>query len=229
MNRPEAVMLFAAGLGSRMGPLTADRPKPMVPVAGRPLIDHALDHVDAYDPARRVANVHYKPETLIAHLKNRGVTISDERGALLETGGGLRAALPLLGDGPVFTMNTDAVFSGPNPLDFLAQAWDPRAMDALLLCLPSERAHGHTGSGDFIVGPDGRLSRGPGKIYTGVQILKTDGLARISDTAFSLNLLWDDMLSDGRLFGACYPSEWCDVGTPAGVAAAEAMLGDHDV
>ena len=223
-NDPGSVMLFAAGFGTRMGRLTADRPKPMLEVAGKPLIDHALDLVRAYKPARIVANLHYLPEQITAHLDGTGVLYSDETPEILETGGGLRAALPLLGDGPVFTMNTDAVWSGPNPLDHLARAWDPRRMDALLLCIPRENAVGHAGSGDFMIDAEGRATRGPGAVYSGLQIIRTDGLHAIPQRVFSLNLLWDRMLEAGRLYALPYPGKWCDVGTAEGIQSAEDML-----
>lgn len=217
-----AVMLFAAGFGTRMGALTADTPKPLIPVAGRPLIDHAL--AVAAGAKRIVANVHYKPDALAAHLKARGVTVSHEN-PILETGGGLRAALPLLGQGPVMTLNTDTVWTGPNPLDQLAALWDDARMDGLLLLLP-DAAVGK-GSGDFIMDDQGRLTRAKGAqgaVYLGAQILRTDGLSAIPDQVFSLNLLWDRMIESGRLFGAIHRGGWCDVGHPAGIAQAEAML-----
>ena len=228
-NSPGSVMLFAAGFGTRMGRLTADRPKPLVEVAGKPLIDHALDLVDGFGDARIVVNLHYRAAQLSDHLAGRNVHLSHEQPDILETGGGLRHALPLLGDGPVFTMNTDSVWSGPNPLARLASAWDPDRMDALLLCLPPSRAIGHTGAGDFLMAQDGRLDRGPGVVYSGLQILKTDGLEDIADHAFSLNLLWDRMLPAGRMFGVVYNGQWCDVGTPEGIGLAEDMLRQADV
>ena len=217
-------MLFAAGFGTRMGALTADCPKPLVKVAERPLVDHALALADAYGPLRRVANAHYRADKLAAHLSDRDVAISHEDPEILDTGGGLRAALPLLGDGPVFTMNTDAILTGPNPLRLLADAWDPARMDALLLCVPLPRAVGRTGGGDFALDNSGRISRDGDHVYTGLQILKTDGLADIPDRVFSLNLLWNRMAGAGRLFGLAYPGHWCDVGHPGGIALAEDML-----
>lgn len=222
-------MLFAAGFGTRMGALTAEQPKPMVPVAGRPLIDHALDLIEPLALPRVVVNLHYRPEPLRAHLNGRGVAFSLETPDILDTGGGLRQALPLLGDGPVFTMNTDAIWQGPNPLDLLSRAWDPARMDALLICVPRENAIGHAGAGDFLLDADGRLSRGPGHVYGGVQIVKTDGLADIPQRAFSLNLLWNRMAEAGRLFGLAYPGHWCDVGHPEGIALAERLLEARDV
>ncbi|MGV6803203.1 MAG: nucleotidyltransferase family protein [Ruegeria sp.] len=223
---PEAIMLFAAGFGTRMGDLTRNRPKPLIPVAGRPLIDHTLDLVETVRPKRVVANLHYHADQLAAHLEPRGVLLSHEQSEILETGGGLRAALPLLGDSPVYTMNTDAIWSGPNPLELLKSAWDPVRMNALLMCVPIRRTVGHAGSGDFKLEPDGQIARGPGLVYGGVQILKTEGLGDIAEHAFSLNLLWDRMHQDGRLFGLEYPGRWCDVGRPEGITLAEELLAD---
>lgn len=219
-------MLFAAGFGTRMGALTATRPKALIEVGGRALIDHALDLVDAYAAPRVVINLHYLPDRITAHLAGRDILFSHESPAILETGGGLRAALPQLGPGPVLTMNTDAVWQGPNPLCHLAARWRPEEMDALLLCVPPDQAVGHAGAGDFRIAPDGRAARGPGLIYSGVQIIKPDLLHEIPDDAFSLNLLWDRMLRDGRLSATPYPGRWCDVGHPEGIAQAEALLRD---
>ncbi|MBM1815640.1 nucleotidyltransferase family protein [Pseudosulfitobacter pseudonitzschiae] len=222
--RDTAVMIFAAGFGTRMRHLTQDRPKPMVPVAGRPLIDHALEMVQAIAPDRIVANLHYLPEVLETHLAGTGVQTVTETGAILETGGGLRNALPMLGAGPVFTVNPDAIWTGSNPLQALRAAWDPAQMDALLMCVPVAQAVGYAGQGDFAVGNDGWLKRGPGAVYGGVQIIKTDRLAEIAEDSFSLNVLWDMMLQDNRLFGITHMGRWCDVGHPEGIALAEAML-----
>jgi len=217
-------MLFAAGFGTRMKHLTADRPKPMVPVGGRPLIDHAIALAQDIAPPRIVANLHYRPETLAAHLKGAGVETVLEMPQILETGGGLRNALPLLGAGPVITMNTDAVWHGPNPLRLLLDAWDPARMDALLMGIPPERAQEHRGAGDFAIDGDGRLTRGAGVVYGGVQIIKTGLLRDIAEQAFSLNRLWDVMLAARRMYGLRYDGDWCDVGHPAGVKTAEALL-----
>jgi MurNAc alpha-1-phosphate uridylyltransferase len=221
---PDALMLFAAGFGTRMGALTQDRPKPLIPVAGRPLIEHALAIADAAGITRRVVNAHYLADQLAAYLDGRGVAISHEQPDILDTGGGLRAALPLLGDGPVFTMNTDAVWTGPNPLTALYKAWRGDRMQALLMLVPADRAAGHDGPGDFALAPDGRITRGAGYVYTGAQIVDPSGLALIRQTAFSLNRLWDRIAADGGLYGTVHVGGWCDVGHPGGIAEAEAVL-----
>lgn len=223
--RPDALMLFAAGFGTRMGALTADRPKPLIEVAGRPLIDHALALAAEAGIARIVVNTHYRAAQLEAHLAGRpGVLVSRESPDILDTGGGLRAALPLLGADPVLTLNSDAVWTGVNPLSRLAAGWNPDRMDALLLLQPRARARGHAGGGDFTLDPTGRLSRGTQAIYTGAQILRTDRLDEFPDRIFSLNLLWNRMLDAGRLYGLMHTGGWCDVGHPDGIAEAEAML-----
>ena len=217
-------MLFAAGKGTRMGDLTRTLPKPMIEVAGRPLIDHALALVQEAGIENLVVNVHYLPDLLRAHLDGLDARFSDETGALLETGGGLRKALPLLGPDPVFTLNSDAVWTGPNPLTTLAATWDPARMDALVLLVPSQQAIGHKGKGDFVMDAEGRLRRGTDLVYTGTQIIATDLLADVPEDAFSLNRVWDMMMERGRLFGVTHPGGWCDVGTPDGIVEAEAML-----
>ena len=222
-------MLFAAGFGTRMGSLTATCPKPLINVAGKPLIDHALDLVRAYNPAKIVVNLHYLPDQIEAHLSGSNIFFSREEPEILETGGGLRAAQSLLGASPVFTMNTDAIWQGPNPLTYLADRWHEEKMDALLLCIPKAQALGHQGEGDFIINSDNHVTRGPGLIYSGLQIIKTNLLPTIEQRKFSLNLLWDIMLSEGRLCAAEYPGNWCDVGQPESIALAENLLNDVDV
>ena len=222
-------MLFAAGFGTRMGALTATRPKPLIPVAGRALIDHALTIADQANTSPRVANLHYLGDQIARHLAGRNVALSWERDTILETGGGLRAALPQLGPGPVMTLNTDAVWTGHNPLIQLENAWDDAKMDALLLLLPAGQAWGHTGNGDFLMDASSRLSRAagqPGAVYLGAQILRTDTLATIPDRVFSLNRVWDGMIAQGRAFGLIHDGQWCDVGHPDGISLAGAMLDD---
>lgn len=226
------LMIFAAGFGTRMGALTANRPKPLIEVAGRPLLDHALELGAAAQTGPVVVNTHYLSAQIAQHLNGKPVSISDESDAILETGGGLKKALPMLGNGPVMTLNSDAVWTGENPLAELMARWDEAQMDALLLLLPTGQALGHSGTGDFLVDADGRISRAagkPGLVYLGAQILRTDGLADIEKPSFSLNLLWDDMIAKGRAFGLIHSGGWCDVGRPEGIFQAEALLADHHV
>ena len=228
---PKAIMIFAAGRGTRMGALTKGRPKPLIEVGGRALIDHALDLTrdPAVAPLNCVANLHYHGDLLRHHLAGSGVVLSDESDMLRETGGGLKKALPLLGEGPVFTLNSDAVWDGPNPLRTLVNGWDGDRMDGLLLLIPRENALGHKGLGDFLVDEEGRLGRGTGLVYSGAQIIRTDGLSTIQDPVFSLNRLWDDMLRKDTLYGAVHSGRWCDVGQPESLPLAEALLRGSDV
>jgi N-acetyl-alpha-D-muramate 1-phosphate uridylyltransferase len=221
------VMLFAAGFGSRMGALTAQQPKPLVKVAGKALIDHALSVLDAAGVTDIIVNLHYLGDQIEAHLAQRPIQFSREMPDILETGGGLKAAAPLLGQGPVITLNTDAVWTGQNPILQLRAAWDPARMDALLLLLPAETALGHAGTGDFLLNQDGRISRANGAkapIYLGAQILKTERVFAMSETAFGLNTIWDQMIAEGRAYGIIHQGGWCDVGRPEGIALAEGLL-----
>jgi MurNAc alpha-1-phosphate uridylyltransferase len=217
------IMLFAAGRGTRMGALTENCPKPMIKVAGIPLIDHALQFTKTADVSPKVVNLHYLPQTLTAHLADQDIVFSDERNALLETGGGLRKALPLLGQSPVITMNTDAVWKGPNPITVVQNTWEPQ-MEALLLIVKKQNVSGHHGAGDFTIDAAGHLQRAPDMIYTGVQIIRTDMLSEIDDVAFSMNLAWDIIAKRGGLYGTVYDGQWCDVGQPSSIPLAEAML-----
>ena len=222
------VLLFAAGLGTRMGVLTQDCPKPLIEVAKKPLIDHALDLIERADVGPIVVNVHYKADMMREHLATKNILISDETNALLETGGGLRHALPILAASPVVTLNTDAIWQGPNPINALLASWRPE-MEALLVTVPRMNAIGHKGQGDFIADGAGRLSRGAGEIYTGLQIIRTDDLHAITETTFSMNVLWDRIAKRGGLYGLSYTGNWCDVGQPESIALAEQMLGNDHV
>lgn len=218
-------MLFAAGFGKRMGALTADRPKPLVTVAGRALIDHALDLTEGKN-LTIIANAHYRAKQIIEHLADYpNTSVIVETPDILETGGGLKNALPHLGNGPVFTLNTDAVWIGPNPLETLSAAWSD-GMDALALLVPADRATGHVGKGDFDMDADGRLTRGTKYIYTGTQIVDPRRLADIPDRVFSFNKLWDILIEEGRFYGAIHEGGWCDVGRPESIPLAKALLSD---
>ncbi len=229
-------MLMAAGLGKRMRPLTATRPKPMVKVAGKPLIDHALDRLEAGGIARAIVNVHYLPDALIAHMKARKtgieIVISDERDRLLETGGGLMKATPLLGDRPFVCANSDNLWiDGPrDSISMLSELWDDERMDALLLVVPHARATCHGGPGDFHMAADGLLRRRkPGHIapfvFTGVQIMSPRLLRDPPADVFSTNVFWNRAMEAGRLYGASHQGLWFDVGTPRAVPVVEAALG----
>lgn len=217
------LFLFAAGLGTRMGALTADRPKPLIKVAGRSLLSHALALTETPEVGARFINTHYRAEQLVAALPP-GITAVHEP-ALLETGGGLKAALPLTGPGPAMTLNTDAIWTGANPLQELAAAWRDD-MDGLLLLAPADRATGHRGTGDFLM-QNNRLTRAngqPAPVYLGAQILRAGRLAEIPDQVFSMNLLWDRLIAEGRLYGILHHGGWCDVGHPQAIPLAEALL-----
>ncbi|MFK7868217.1 MAG: nucleotidyltransferase family protein [Roseobacter sp.] len=228
-DTPCSVMIFAAGFGTRMRPLTDRMPKPLIAVAGRPLIDHALSLTTGIEAKRVVANLHYKADQLVDHLGGSSVKTVLETPQILDTGGGLKNALPVLQDSPVYTLNSDAIWVGENPLQTLKSAWQPAKMDALLAVVPFANTVGYAGSGDFSMDGNTRLGRGAGFVYGGAQIIKTEVLAEISDTVFSLNLVWDLLARKGTLFGCAYPGKWCDVGHPAGIGLAETLLEQADV
>ncbi len=225
-------MVLAAGLGTRMRHLTADRPKPMVPVLGRPLIDRTLDRLGEIGVGEAVVNLHYRPDMLRAHVSGRkapGVVFSDETGLLLETGGGVAKALPLLGDAPFMVVNSDNIWIGEDAFAPLAAGWDAGAMDALLMLVPVERAIGYSRAGDFFLGGEKLIRRGDAPsapyVFTGAQILSPSLFDDVPEGPFSLNLVWDRAIAAGRAFGIVHPGAWCDVGTPEGLAEAEEALG----
>ncbi len=228
-----AAMVMAAGLGKRMRPLTASRPKPMVQVAGKPLIDHVLDRLGEGGITDAVVNVHYLADALIAHLGQRklpAVTISDERALLLETGGGMFKAQALLPD-PFFCLNSDAIWlDGPRDcLRELTAAWNPAIMDAMLLLVRHNGAHNYEGKGDFRLDPLGQISRRrPGRIapfiFTGIQLVSHRLLRDAPEGPFSTNVLWSRAIEEGRLYGCVHTGEWFEVGEPAHIAPTEAAL-----
>jgi MurNAc alpha-1-phosphate uridylyltransferase len=234
---PKTAMVLAAGLGKRMRPLAATRPKPLVEVAGKALLDHALDRLRAAGVEKAVVNVHYLADVLEAHLKNRveniEIIVSDERAQLLETGGGLARALPLIDSDPFLVVNSDNLWvDGPlDSLRLLAASWDEARMDALLLLVPLARAHCHRGQGDFHMSASGQLRRRkPGSVapfvFTGIQIVSKRLLeGELPQGPFSTNILWDRAIAAGRLFGAVHEGLWFDVGAPANIRKAEEILG----
>ena len=229
----DTAMVMAAGLGKRMRPLTSTRPKPMVKVAGKPLIDHALDRLVEAGIAKAVVNVHYLPDSLEAHVLARSAPtclISDEREQLLETGGGMVKASPLLPD-PFFCLNSDNLWlEGPEDcFHQLSGLWDAHRMDALLLMVPHTGAHNYRGEGDFHLDPLGKVSRrSRGRvapfIYTGIQLVSQRLLRDAPEGPFSTNLLWDRAIAEGRLYGTTFTGEWYEVGDPDAVASTEAAL-----
>ena len=218
------LMVFAAGKGTRMAPLTDVTPKPLIAVGGQTLLDRALVLARQAGAGPVVVNIHHLGQQIRDHIAGQDIAVSDESDLLLETGGGLRKALPLLGPGPVITMNPDVVWTGPNPLPPLLAAWDDARMDALLMLVPISRTHGRTGGGDFSLGSGNRLIRKGDLVYGGVQIIRPDRLAEIDAQVFSLNRLWDLMIAEGRAFGLIHAGEWCDVGRPDCIPLAEALL-----
>lgn len=228
-------MVLAAGHGTRMRPLTDDRSKAMVEVGGKPLIDHMLDRLHGAGIKRAIVNVHAHADHLEAYLKSRStgpkIIISDERDQLLETGGGMVKALPLLGDAPVLACNIDAIwteFNGP-VIASVIDRWNPDIMDDLLLLAPIEQTLGYHGKGDFLFAHDGRLER-RGKrdeapyVYAGVQITKLDRLAKQPVEPFSRNRIWDETLQAGTIYGRPLDGFWMHVGDPQARDEAEARL-----
>jgi len=233
---PQTAMVMAAGLGKRMRPLTATRPKPLIKVAGKALIDHVFDRLRAAGVKRAVVNVHYLADAMEAHLRNHAkdieLVISDERGRLMETGGGLVQARALLGDAPFLVVNSDNLWlDGPtDAIRALAAAWDDAKMDALLLLVPLARANNHGGQGDFHLDAQGRITgwRKPGRlapfVYTGVQILSPRVIADWPEGPFSTRLFWERAIDAGRAYGFVHEGLWFDVGSPPAIKATEAML-----
>ncbi len=233
MTEARTAMVLAAGVGERMRPLTLRMPKPLVPLAGRPLIDHVLDRLAAAGVKTAVVNVHYLPDQLEAHLASRQgkppqTIVSDERGVLLDTGGGAKKALPLLGHGPFFIHNADSVWSeGTAPaLSRMLRLWNPATMDCLLLLAPIATSIGYVFKGDFAMAPDGRLARrGEGEVvpfaFAGVSLCDERLFKDAPEGRFSLNLLWDRALAKGKLYGMRLDGSWMHVGTPEALAEAE--------
>lgn len=231
---PRCAMILAAGLGTRMRPLTDTVPKPLVPVGGKPLINHVLDRLAAIGVKTAVVNVHHFAEQIEQHLKPRRapkIAISDERNGVLGTGGGVVKALPLLGDAPFFHVNSDTLWIDgvKSNLERLADAFDPERMDALLLLAPTATSVGYTGRGDFTMAPDGKLQRRPERdvvpfVYAGIAILAPALFEAAPSGAFSLTQLFDRAIEKERLYGLRLEGVWMHVGTPEAIAAAEKAI-----
>lgn len=232
---PRTAMVLAAGLGTRMRPFNNDRlPKPLVPVGGEPLIDRVLDRLAEAGVETAVVNVHHHADQIEAHLAGRKrprIVFSDERGQLLDTGGGVKKALPLLGPDPFFIHNSDSIWlEGATPtLARMAAQWDPERMDCLLMLALGINALGYSGRGDFALAPDGRVERRQENqivpfVFTGVSIAHPRLFEASPEGAFSLNLLWDRALEAGRLYGMRHDGVWMHVGTPEAIGQAERCL-----
>jgi len=232
---PKRAMVLAAGLGLRMRPITLEKPKPLVTVGGRTMLDHALDRLEAVGVEEAVVNAHWLADKIEAHLaanprRHLKLTLSREE-TQLETGGGVKQALPLLGDDPFFVVNADIVWlDGPVPaLKRLADAWNPAVMDSLLLVTPTPSAIGYDGRGDYLMDPDGRLSQRPDLevspfVMAGVSIMTATQFAETPDGAFSNLLLWQRAEEAGRLFGVRHEGNWYHVGTPNAVPLVDSHL-----
>lgn len=233
MSKVTAAMIMGAGLGQRMRPLTDDRPKPLVTVGGKTLIDHSIDRLVAAGVKLVVVNVHYKAEMLRSHLaKRRDVEIvfSDETEQLLDTGGGVVKAMPHFGDQSFFVLNSDSIWLEDMPaLPAMLAAWDDSRMDGLLLLAEMPTAIGYDAQGDFILRADGHVVRARGNsgaayAYPGVQIVHPRLFADAPQGAFSTNIMWDRAIAAGRLFGTVLNGAWIHVGTPQARDEAEAAL-----
>ena len=232
-SKPNKAMVLAAGRGIRMRPITDRTPKPMIAVDGRPLVDHALDRLEDAGVGFAVVNTHHLAERIESHLAKRTSPkiVFSRESELLETGGGIKNALRHFGDAPFWAVNADAFWlNGPtDALRRMAALWDDDAMDGLMLLHSTVEAYGYTGNGDFNCDADGKLQRRPEQevtpwLFAGIQILKPGVFADTPDGAFSLNLIYDRLLEAGRLYGVVHDGEWFHIGTPDGLAEAEAYL-----
>lgn len=232
---PKAAMILAAGLGIRMRPLTDDRPKPLIEIRGRALLDYAIDRLVDAGVETVVVNVHYKAEMIEEHLARRRdarFIISDERNRLMDTGGGVVKALPHLGPRPFLTHNSDFIWREDGPrsnLTRLIESFDPDRMDACMLLVPRERTLGLSGPGDFFLGDDGRLRRRGDSptcpyYWNGVQMVHPRLFADPPEGPFSTNILWDRAIAKGRLFGLELMGQGLHVGTPEAVGETERYL-----
>ena len=233
-------MIMAAGKGTRMMPLTADRPKPLVEVGGVALLDHVLDHLRDAGVGKIVVNAHYRADQveshLAAHATDFDVSISDERDLLRDTGGGLVQALPMISDDPFICVNADNWWTndGQNAISRLMAHWDAARMDVLMLLVPLATAYNSQGIGDFNMDADGRLSRRVGDapapyVWTGIQLLSKKLIVDPPSDVFSTNVFWDRAIAEGRCMGLVHEGMWFDVGYPAAITATEERLGLHGI
>ena len=222
-NKPSELMVFAAGFGTRMQPLTNNLPKPLISVGGRTLLDHSLDIANAANIEKTVVNTHYMGDQIKNHLFGQPYIVENEP-KILETGGGLQNARHHFSGSSVLTCNSDSVWVGDNPLQALQAAWR-NDWDALLLCAHASNINGRDAPGDFNISDNGLISRSGDWVYLGAQIIRLSLLDNINQTSFSLNIVWDKLILQGRLHGIEYSGKWCDVGSPENIPVAEEMMG----
>lgn len=237
-ERLDTAMVFAAGLGTRMRPVTDSLPKPLVKVGGRTLLDHMLDRFAGAGVKRAIVNVHYRADQIEEHLSTRHgdpqIVLSDERDRLLDQGGGIRKVLPIIGQNAFFIANTDAVWieDGTDAVQALRAAWDPSRMDVLLLVAARRGSIGVDWPGDFHLGGDGRLvRRRPDEeadyVYAGVGVMKPSLFAGFDEDVFRLAPLFFDAAEKGRLYGEALRGRWLHVGTPSAIGEAEEALAER--
>lgn len=225
-----SALIFGAGFGTRMGEITKITPKPMIKILHKPLIDYAIDVILDANIQNITVNLHHLPEQIENHLSQfENIQTIREHPNILETGGGLKNALSVLGPNPVITLNSDIIWIGPNPIKSLLKSWNPEKMDALLMLIPIQKAKEFNGQGDFYLDTDKHLTRRGNKlsapyVYTGVQIIKTDLLSSINKKSFSINLLWNKIFNEKKAFGIIYEGSWVDVGHPKGIDTATKEL-----
>lgn len=234
MSAPTDAMVLAAGLGTRMRPITDSKPKPLVEVGGKTLVDHVLDKLAEGGIAKAVVNVHHHADQMEAHLAGRtspAIEISDERDRLLDSGGGVVKALPRLAGDAVFILNADTFWldGASQNVERMREVWDPARMDALLLVAALTASVGFDGAGDFFLSQDGRLRRRPERevtpfAYAGVAIMSRAAFANAPEGPFSLNRLWNEAIEADRLFGLRLDGLWLHVGTPQAILEAEEAI-----
>ena len=235
LNKPlKKAMILAAGLGTRMRPITKQTPKSLVQVDGHSLIDHIIDRLVEGGVTDIVVNLHYLGDQVERQLSRRespNITFSWEHGELLETGGGVKNALKQLGNDPFWVVNCDALWlNGPQKMMARAiEQWDPEKMDALLILHSTVDAYGYEGQGDFQVDPNGLLTRRTELetvpwLFTGIQILKPRVFDNTPMEAFSLNVVYNNMIENARLYGMVHDGEWFHVGTPEGLGEVEGFM-----
>ncbi len=225
----KTAMILCAGLGIRMRPLTNTLPKPLIKVAGKTMLDRAFEHLKVIDISHIVVNAHYLSPQIVDQVKERGIVSHEDD--LLETGGGVHHALPLLGNKPFFVLNGDCIWTGSESLKYMEQVWDEDKMEALLLVIPREKAHGYNGAGDFFMSPDGHLSRrgeAPEApyVFIGIQILNPDLFRGETEGPYSLNVIYNKALEKGRLYGVVHHGEWFHIGTPEDLRKYDPMVAE---